>query len=242
LAAVASHPGTERERPADALLLPVLLTLTVVAGFLDAYSFTGTTGTFIANQTGNTVLIGVRLADGQLGDSWPPVAAVAAFLVGGMLSSLLVTGVEPPKRPARLLASELALLVGYLVVVVAAVGTHTGRATGGTLLALIVLSALAMGIQTAVIRNVRGTGVSTTFTSGMVAEVGHLMGILMIRGEQRRATEVRASIVAAAVLTYVGGAALGALSADGASWGLLAPIGAVAFVLAGVVVQNSAPR
>lgn len=220
----------------------MLLTLTVVAGFLDAYSLTGTTGTFIANQTGNTVLIGVRLADGQLGDSWPPVVALAAFLVGGMLASLLVTGVAPRQRSARLLTSEFALLVGYLAVVVATVGTRTGRATGGALLALIVISALAMGIQTAVIRDVRGTGVSTTFTSGMVAEVGHLMGILMIRGGQRRATEGRVSIVAAAVVTYVGGAALGALSADGASWGLLAPIGAVGLVLAGVVVQNRASR
>jgi len=211
------HDGPPHGEPSP---LAVVLALTTVAGFLDAFSLSALTGTFIANQTGNTVLIGVAIADGALSDLWPPLVATGAFVAGALASRLLVGSAELPRRRVRLLAVETVLVAVYLVAALASVGMSAVRATGGSLLVLVFLSSAAMGVQTAVVTHARGAGVSTTFTSGMLAEIGHLVGSLSaVRPGERRTPELRASIVGSAIVTYIAGAALGGLGAQhGTLW------------------------
>jgi Protein of unknown function (DUF1275) len=63
--------------------------LAAVAGFLDALNFTRLTGTFIANQTGNTVLVGIAVADGKASEVWPARALVLPGEAGRSRRSLL---------------------------------------------------------------------------------------------------------------------------------------------------------
>jgi uncharacterized membrane protein YoaK (UPF0700 family) len=217
----------------------LVLVLTVVAGFVDAFSLVALTGTFIANQTGNTVLIGIGLGQGHLGDVWPLAVAIGAFVAGAVLSPLLGIRATGGRQRARLLAVEVVLVGAYLVTALVAVGNTPVRAKGVGLYFLILLSGAAMGIQTAIVTRARGAGVTTTFMSGMLAEVGHLAGGLMsVRADGRRDREMRLSIVAVAIATYTGGAALGALGAKHSTLWMLGPVVALVVLLAASVVQD----
>ncbi|MEU3690323.1 DUF1275 family protein [Streptomyces narbonensis] len=73
-------PRSDRHGP----LPPLLLTLTVVTGLVDAVSYLGLGEVFVANMTGNVVLLGFAPA-GTAGLSAPATAvSTAAFLVGAV--------------------------------------------------------------------------------------------------------------------------------------------------------------
>jgi Protein of unknown function (DUF1275) len=103
--------------------------LAVVAGFLGALNFTGLTGTFVANQTGNTVLSGIAVADGKASLVWPALVAIMSFTVGGTLTVLVM-----PDQAGRgrwpLLTVEAALLVAFALIAWPAAGDQDGRASG----------------------------------------------------------------------------------------------------------------
>ena len=62
--------------------LPVGALLAVVGGFLDAYTYLCRGGVFANAQTGNIVLVGLCLAQGDLGGSLYYLAPILAFAAG----------------------------------------------------------------------------------------------------------------------------------------------------------------
>lgn len=62
--------------------LPVGALLAVVGGFLDAYTYLCRGGVFANAQTGNIVLVGIRLAQGALGDCLYYLMPILAFAAG----------------------------------------------------------------------------------------------------------------------------------------------------------------
>jgi uncharacterized membrane protein YoaK (UPF0700 family) len=161
-----------RPRVLDALLL----TLTAAAGSADAVSFLGLGRVFTANMTGNLVLLGIVIGQGQLAGSIRSVIAFAAFVVGLLVGVRVTSRSEPtavwPRSATLALLGELALLLGLL-----AGWEITGdRPAAAALDILIALSAAAMGMQTAAARRLGVAGVTTTFVTGMltnlIAELG----------------------------------------------------------------------
>ena len=71
----------ERRHPISEAI-PVGALLAVVGGFLDAYTYLCRGGVFANAQTGNIVLVGVRLAQGDLGGCLYYLAPILAFAVG----------------------------------------------------------------------------------------------------------------------------------------------------------------
>ena len=67
---------SEPDHPPQPLVV-TLAALTVVSGFLDAVSFLGLGHVFIANMTGNVVLVGFAAA-GAPGSPSPPASARSA--------------------------------------------------------------------------------------------------------------------------------------------------------------------
>jgi uncharacterized membrane protein YoaK (UPF0700 family) len=232
------RPDSDRpdaERP-DSGPLSVVLALSAVAGFLDAFNLAGLSGTFVAAQTGNTVLVGIALADADLRELWPPLLVILAFLAGGSLTILVARNRPPPVRRLRLLLLELVLLAAVVVAALATAGLEVERLHGPELFVVVSLASAAMAVQTMVIRHVRGEGVSTTFNSGMLADAGLQLGRIVSTGPtDRRLPWIRASVVGVAVACYAGGAALGALGVKGGTLWLLAPVAVVAAVLAHMV-------
>jgi uncharacterized membrane protein YoaK (UPF0700 family) len=149
----------------------LLLTLTVAAGSADAVSYLGLGRVFTANMTGNLVLLGVAIGQGQVAGSLRSVIAFAGFgigvLLGARATARSTADVVWPASVTRVLVVELGLLVAFAAVW-ELVGDHPSTPV---LDVLIALSAGAMGMQTAAARRLGVMGVTTTFVTGTLASL-----------------------------------------------------------------------
>ncbi|WP_234364888.1 DUF1275 family protein [Streptomyces sp. RTd22] len=148
---------TDRHGP----LPPLLLTLTVVTGLVDAVSYLGLGHVFVANMTGNVVFLGFALA-GAPGLSAPAaLVSLGSFLTGALAGGR--AGARPPAHRGRLLAvstgTQAALVAAATAVSALA---PVGQAATGVRYALIVLLGLGMGLQNAVVRRLGVPDLTTT--------------------------------------------------------------------------------
>ena len=141
-------------------LVPLLLVLTVVTGLVDAVSYLQLGHVFVANMTGNIVFLGFAIADTHNFSIAASLAATAAFLVGAVAGGRL--GLLAGHNRGRLLAiatsMQIALVGAALVVFMAALDPDAELVR----YALIVLIALAMGLQNAVARRLAVPDLTTT--------------------------------------------------------------------------------
>ena len=177
----------------------VLLALTFAAGCGDALSYLGLSHVFTANMTGNAVLLGLAIGQTQELQIAHSTAAIVGF-VGGVVMATKLVG---PPRDRVVWSSRItfALVLEFVVLLAFAVGWFRGpRTTLYGLLVMIVLSGLAMGIQSAVARRLAVPGISTTYITGtittLVAELTSVSGAV---GERRRMTAVIGALVAGAI-------------------------------------------
>ncbi len=144
----------------------LLLTLTLVAGLVDAVSYLGLGRVFTANMTGNLVLLGLAVAQGQIPEALRSVVALFGFAAGAMLGGWVVGGGQGgeiwPARVTVVLGLEMALLA---ILQVAWVLAGSDPPTG-ELEMLIAISAAAMGVQSTAGRRLAVAGVTTTYVTG----------------------------------------------------------------------------
>jgi len=151
-------------------LPPLLLTLTVVTGVVDAVSILRLGRVFVANMTGNVVFSGFALAGAPGFSLSASLAALAGFLVGALGGGWL-TGRLGQDRGLLLragAAAELVLVAGALVLTA---GLSAAAARDG----IAALLALAMGVQNAVARRLAVPDLTTTVLTmtltGIAADV-----------------------------------------------------------------------
>src|SRR5689334_24528752 len=73
----------------DGPLPPLLLTLTVVTGLVDATSYLNLGHVFVANMTGNVVFLGFGIAGAGGISVWASLTALGSFLIGGIAGGRL---------------------------------------------------------------------------------------------------------------------------------------------------------
>ncbi|MDQ1498327.1 MAG: hypothetical protein QOI86_1667, partial [Actinomycetota bacterium] len=141
-----SIAGTPKDCTQDeeAALVPLLLTLTVVAGAVDAVSILRLGHVFVGNMTGNVLFLGFALASASEYSVPDLLVVLVAFLVGAALGGRLF-GSTPRRRLGQVAAFEATLCAGAAIVAFAASGT-AARYTVTALLAV------AMGCQNATAR------------------------------------------------------------------------------------------
>jgi uncharacterized membrane protein YoaK (UPF0700 family) len=146
----------ERHGPLPALLL----VLTGVTGVVDAVSFLKLGHVFVANMTGNVVFIGFAIGGAADLSIFASLVAIAAFVAGALGGGQL--GSRVGRHRGQLLAVatyvETALIAAALVASI--FGSGTDDAT--TQYTLIVLLALAMGLQNAAARRLAVPDLTTT--------------------------------------------------------------------------------
>ena len=197
--------------------LALAASLAAVAGCLDALSLFRLTGTFVAFQSGNTVLAGLELGQGHLARMWPPLVAVLTYVAGSALTPFVVragTGAEHAAR--RLLAWATILLAADAAVILIGFGAGSERPSGAVRYLGIVLATMAMAMQTSSVRSVDGVSVSSTFSSGMLVRFGQSIGELVHPGARAREWPV-ARILAVTNVAFLGGAVVGGVIID--AWG-----------------------
>jgi len=141
--------------------LPVLLLmLSLVTGLVDSVSYLSLGHVFVANMTGNVVLLGFAFA-GAPGLSVPAsLAALAAFLLGALAGGRIATRLSAHRgrhlRTAAACAAPL-LLIAFIVAAIAG-----QPVSGGARYALLVPMGLAMGLQNATARRLAVPDLTTT--------------------------------------------------------------------------------
>jgi uncharacterized membrane protein YoaK (UPF0700 family) len=141
-------------------LPPLLLALTVVTGLVDAFSYLVLGQVFVANMTGNVVLLGFALAGASGFSVSASLAALGGFALGALIGGRVSTQLGGHR--GRLLAVAVAveaLLVGAAVAVAATAGNP---GSGVARYVLIVLLGLAMGTQSAAARKLAVPDLTTT--------------------------------------------------------------------------------
>ncbi len=171
-----SAPTTSRAALADRLPIGLLM-LTAVSGTVDAVSFLGLGHIFTANMTGNVVLLAFA-AVGTPGISVSgSITSLAAFLSGAAIGGCFGRGIPGLLRLRWFRVSavcEAALLFAAAIAVIALDGDST--ALQDRQYAVIVLTALAMGLRNATIRQLAVPDLTTTTVvtmtlTGLVADL-----------------------------------------------------------------------
>lgn len=196
----------------------VLVALAVAVGAVDAISWLALGKVFTAFMTGNLAFLGFDLG----GADGPPALRVA-LAIGGFLAGAWVAGRvvgEPNDRklwPAgvtRALALVVALQGAFLVLWLAI----DGRPDNASADWLVLISALAMGVQTGAIFTL---GVRASFTTAATATLAVFAGDV---AGWKASTEERVRLAAVAIAVVAGGA-IGALLIDHArNWAPLFPL------------------
>jgi uncharacterized membrane protein YoaK (UPF0700 family) len=164
-------------RPRQQILTMIAIALTFGSGATDVASFTRLGGVFTSVMTGNIVLGGLAVAQRSLSLAGHTAVSIAGYIVGVAGGTWIAHGFKTasPPRPADegrasvlpahvnwTLFAELILLAGFTV------GWEiTGaRPAGWAQYGLLAVTAAAMGMQAAAVKEMGLTDVSTTFLTG----------------------------------------------------------------------------
>jgi uncharacterized membrane protein YoaK (UPF0700 family) len=183
----------------------LMAVLALGTGAMDAICFLGVGGAFTSVMTGNMVLLGIGAGDRNGALALRSGFALVGYIGGTAAGSRLArrTGgaaVVWPRHVTLALGFEMAVMVAFAIWFEVA----DGRPTGGTQVSLMVLGALAMGVQSAAIRELRVHDLSTTYLTGtLTAMVGDLVQPGRSWATVRRSLPILLGLIAGAV---VGGA------------------------------------
>ena len=217
-------------------LPPLLLVLTVVTGLVDAVSYLRLGHVFVANMTGNIVFLGFAIAGA--GDVSVPASllALVAFMAGALVATRVSVGAG--HRGRRLLFALVikSALVALSTIVAIEAGDPLSQSVRT---ALIVLLAVAMGVQNATARKLAVPDLTTTALTltltGLAADsrlaggsgphpgrrlaaVASMLAGAIIGGVLVLRVSVAAALGVATVLLLGAGAATWRLSASPAPW------------------------
>ena len=227
--------------PRNGPLPLLLLALTVVTGMVDAVSFLAFGRVFVANMTGNVVFLGFALGGVTDFSIAASLVAIATFLVGALAGGR--AGSRFSGHRGRLLAVGVTIEIALVGVAVVVALVSTNVTSAEVRYALIVIMALAMGVQNAFARRLAVPDLTTTVLTqtltGLASESALAGGTAP---DQRRriaapiAMVIGAGIGATMVLRFGPGEAL--LLA----WLVIAGIGAAAWRLAQSTEPWTIPR
>jgi uncharacterized membrane protein YoaK (UPF0700 family) len=145
---------------AEGLLPPLMVLLTIVTGIVDAVAYLTLGHVFVANMTGNVVFLGFSAAGASGLTVVGSLLAIACFLPGGIVAGRLAVHFGARRLHQLRAATGIQLvLAGGAVLVAATTGDHMGS---GSRYALIILLALAMGVQNATARRLAVPDLTTT--------------------------------------------------------------------------------
>jgi uncharacterized membrane protein YoaK (UPF0700 family) len=141
-------------------LPPLLVSMTLVTGLVDAFSYLVLGHVFVANMTGNVVLLGFALAGAPGFSIAASLAAIAAFAVGALVGGRL--SARHRDHRARLHSFAGAAQVVFLTAAVVLAVIADVPPAAGYRYALIAALGICMGIQNAAARAIAVPDLTTT--------------------------------------------------------------------------------
>lgn len=202
-------------RPAERDLL--LMLLAVAAGSADAWSYFGLSHSFVANMTGNTVLIGVAMVS-HGGDFAHPLIALSGYAAGTIAGALSTRKVNPENIWHK--AVSWTLLIEAFLIAAVEVGWATLPRTNDSRPlehdVLLGCLAVAVGIQSGAMLRLRIPGIVTTYITGtwtnLMSGIARLLSREMPAARrEKKGFEERLELQGAVLVSYL-------LSAVAAGW------------------------
>ncbi len=230
----------------------MLLVLTFAAGSIDAISYLELGHVFTANMTGNIVLLGLALAQGEVLAALRSIVTLIGFAIGVFVGAIIVERESYPAEWPAAVTTALAF-EAIILAIFAANFTLFDSLRGGMIYLLIILSALAMGVQSAAVRRLGVPGIATTYITGTLTSLMvDLLGWLRLiaarlpvsktaeRSEvQRKPWDQRVGLLAGVVTLYCLAALIGGvLQLYSAPLAPLFPLGAVMLVVVNAVIRQ----
>jgi uncharacterized membrane protein YoaK (UPF0700 family) len=141
-------------------LPPLLISMTLVTGLVDAFSYLVLGHVFVANMTGNIVLLGFALAGAPGFSITASATALASFFAGALIGGRI--GSRHGGHRGRLHSSAAAVQAVFLAAAVILAALSSTPVTAGYRYPLIVALGAAMGIQNAAARKIGVPDLTTT--------------------------------------------------------------------------------
>jgi uncharacterized membrane protein YoaK (UPF0700 family) len=180
-------------------LPPLLLSMTLVTGLVDSFSYLVLGHVFVANMTGNVVFLGFALI-GAVGFSiTASVVALASFAAGALIGGKMAS--EFGGHRGRLLSSAAALESVLLAVAVVLAALSGSPVSGAYRYALIVLLSVSLGVQNAAARKIAVPDLTTTVLTLTITGITADSALAGGRGSRagRRLTAVVAMLAGALI-------------------------------------------
>jgi len=228
----------------------MLVMLSLAAGCVDAVGYLGLGHIFVANMTGNTVLLGLALGQAQGRAALRAVVALVGFILGVAAGAVIVGPDREETTWPPAVTAALAVELAVLVALAAGWFLAGSEPVGGVGYALICLLALAMGVQSAAVRRLGVPGVATTYITGTLTSltegaIGRLRPAVSAAvsdedGEERpERPSARGLVLPADVwLAYgIGAIVVGIIALRWPSGVLSVPVAVVALVVAIAVIR-----
>jgi uncharacterized membrane protein YoaK (UPF0700 family) len=182
--------------------LPLLLIgMTFVTGLVDAFSYLLLGHVFVANMTGNVVLLGFALVGAPGFSVAASVVSMAAFFVGALIGGRI--GTRFTEHRGNLLITASTMQVAFLAAAVVLAIVSGSSISQGFRYALIAVLATAMGIQNAASRKLAVPDLTTTVLTLTITGIAADSAIAGGQGS-------RAGRRLIAVAAMLGGAVVGA--------------------------------
>jgi uncharacterized membrane protein YoaK (UPF0700 family) len=141
-------------------LPPMLVGMTIVTGLVDAFSYLVLGHVFVANMTGNVVFLGFALAGASGFSLTASLTALSSFWVGALVGGR--AGSRLAQHRGRFLVTSAAVESAGLVVAVTLAALSGNPVMAGFRYPLIVVLAIAMGVQNATARKLSVPDLTTT--------------------------------------------------------------------------------
>ena len=148
----------------------MLVLLASVAGSVDVMSYYKLGHVFTANMTGNTILLGLSIGRGNVASSLHSLAALGGFFAGALAGAFIIDR----KGNTWSYYVTISIAIETLIIsILAIIWLREPEVLNTQVLYFsIVLSAIAMGIQSATIWHLKIPGVVTTFLTGTITTIG----------------------------------------------------------------------
>jgi uncharacterized membrane protein YoaK (UPF0700 family) len=144
----------------QAPLVRALIGLTVVTGLVDAISFLGLGRIFTANMTGNVVFLGFAAGGAPGISAARSIAALCAFAGGSVCGGRMVSSRE--RTPIAHLLITTYVEMALLLTAASAAAFAAGDASLTAAYAIVLSTAVAMGLRNAVVRKLAVPDLTTT--------------------------------------------------------------------------------
>ena len=145
----------------------LVVVLTFVTGSADATGFLALGGAFSSVMTGNIVLLGLSAGTATAALAITSGSAIGSYIVGVLIGAH-VAGTPKPEDPTwprpvtRALTLELGAIVCFLIIWELTLTDRTHQAQLG----MLVIAAMALGIQSSAVQRFGVPGLSSTYLTG----------------------------------------------------------------------------